>query len=259
MVWSYSRISGFEICPYSWFLRYIKHLEKEPKFYSSYGSFIHKLIEDYYRGHITKEEMPIKFLFGFKQEVLGDRPSDTIVESYIRRGLEYLESFQPFPFNMVDVEKKVEFEIDGIPMVGYIDFLGEQDGEFYIVDNKSRDLKPRSKRTNPTENDKLIDKMLRQLYLYSTGVKNEYGKFPKELCFNCYKAKTFIREPFKIEAYNEAVDWAKKHVNEIMNAHDFPAHVDYFTCKFLCDFTNECCYYDGGKFMWKNKKKKKGG
>lgn len=259
MVWSYSRINSFETCPYGWYLRYIKHLKEQPQFYASYGTFIHKLIEEYYRNTITKEEMPIKFLFGFKQEVLGDRPSDAIVESYIRHGLEYLESFQPFPYKMVDVEMKVEFDIDGIPMVGFIDYLGEEDGEFIVVDNKSRDLKPRSKRATPTENDKLIDKMLRQLYLYSTGIKEKYGKFPVKLCFNCFKANTFIEEPFKMEAYEEAVNWAKTHTEEIMNVNDFPPHVDYFTCKFLCGYANECCYFDGGRYMWKQRGKKKGG
>lgn len=199
--------------------------------------------------------MVTKFLFGFSDQVKGERPSASIVESYINKGVEYFENFQEFPFNMVDVEKSVEFEVAGIPMVGIIDFLGELDGEYYIVDNKSRDLKPRSKRANPTENDKLIDKMLRQLYLYSTGVLNEYGKFPKELCFNCFKSNTFIREPFKIEAYNEAVEWARENVDEIADTHLFRPNIDFFTCKYLCDFPHDCCYWDGGKFMWKNKKR----
>lgn len=54
-------------------------------------------------------------------------------------------------YSMVDVEKRVDFDIDGIRFVGYIDYLGiDDDGEFHIIDNKSRDLKPRSgrKKTN---------------------------------------------------------------------------------------------------------------
>lgn len=201
--------------------------------------------------------MSTKFLFGFSTEVVGDRPSPEIVESYIRKGVEYFDNFEPFPFDFVDVERKVEFEVKGIKMIGYIDYLGTKDGEFYVVDNKSRDLKPRSKRSTPTQNDKLIDEMLRQLYLYSTDVYNEFGKFPKELCFNCFKSGIFLREPFRMEAYESAVEWAESEVSKIMDTKNFHPNIDYFTCKFLCSYPHECCYWDGGKFMWKNNNMKK--
>lgn len=254
MTWSYSRVASFDSCPYAWFLGYIKHVEEEPQFYSSYGSFVHKLLEQYYNGELTKDQLAPTFLFGFKQEVKGDRPSEAIVEKYIKRGLEYFDKFVPFPYNMVAVEKEVKFEIDGLSFIGYIDFLGEKDGEFVIIDHKSRDLKPRSKRSKPTENDKLIDKMLRQLYLYSTSVKNEYGKFPVKLCFNCYKAGTFIEEPFNMDAYNEAVEWAKRHIELIKDTEKFPPNIDFFNCKYLCGYGKECCYWENGKYLWKHKK-----
>ena len=59
MTWSFSRIECFNDCPYRWFLRYIKKYPETPQFYSSYGSFMHKLIEQYYKGEITKDEMQI--------------------------------------------------------------------------------------------------------------------------------------------------------------------------------------------------------
>jgi hypothetical protein len=200
--------------------------------------------------------MPIKFLFGFKEEVKGDRPSQQIVEKYIQRGLEYFNTFEPFPYNMIDVEKEVNFEIGGYPFVGYIDYLGEKDGDYFIVDNKSRDLKPRSNNGKKTANDELIDKMLRQLYIYSTGVKNEFGRFPKALCFNCYKAGTFIVEPFDEEKYKESIEWATKCIDEILLTTHFPPNIDFFNCKYICGLGEQCCYWDGGKNLWKNKRNK---
>lgn len=231
-------------------------MKETPQFFSSYGSFVHKLLEQFYNGELTKEQLPAKFLFDFKKEVQGERPKESIVEKYIQRGLEYFNTFTPLPYKIIAVEKKVEFEIDGISFVGYIDYLGEEDNELVVVDNKSRDLKPRSRRKEPTENDLLIDKMLRQLYLYSKGVQQEYGRFPKKLCFNCFKAGTFIEEPFNMAAYNEAINWAKTHIEEIANTTDFPPNIDFFNCKHLCGFGQECCYWDNGKYLWKNKKTK---
>lgn len=246
MTWSYSRISSFHDCPYRWFLRYIKDCKEAPQFYSSYGSFMHKLIEKYYRGELTKEGMLTEFLFDFQKEVQGERPKESVVQKYIQSGLEYLKTFEPFPYNMIDVEKKVRFEIEGIPFVGFIDYLGESDGEYILVDNKSRDLKPRSNRDKPTLKDKELDEMLRQLYIYSAAVKQEYGKFPKLLCFNCFKSGVFIKEPFEEKAYDEAMQWAIDGVNTIINTEDFPPKAEFFACRYICGVKDDCCYYGMG-------------
>lgn len=246
MVWSYSRISSFHDCPYRWFLRYIKDCREKPQFYSSYGLFMHKLLEEYYRGELSKKEMLTEFLFGFQKEVQGERPKESVVQKYIKLGLEYLKTFKPFPYNMVDVEKEVRFKVEGIPFVGFIDYLGESDGEYIIVDNKSRDLKPRSNRDKPTSKDKELDEMLRQLYIYSAAVKQECGKFPKLLCFNCFKSGVLIKEPFKKEAYDEAIRWAVDSVNTIKDAEDFPPRVEFFACRYICGVKDDCCYYEMG-------------
>lgn len=246
-VWSYSRIECFCDCPYRFFLKYFAGVKEKPLFYSSYGSFIHKLIEQYYKGALTKDEMVTRFLMDFSKEVRGTRPQESTVTKYIQCGCEYLRSFQPFRFNMIDVEKRVEFNIDGTPFVGFIDYLGEEDGELVIVDNKSRDLKPRSKRAKPTLKDQELDSMLKQLYIYSAAVKQEYGKFPKLLCFNCFRTGTFIEEPFNEDAYNAAIEWAKKQVEDIKDADDFYPQIDYFSCNFICGVDKECEYYESYK------------
>ncbi len=226
----------------SWFLKYIKHCKETDKFYASFGSFMHKLIEGYYKGALTKDEMLTKFLTDFSKEVRGTRPQESTVTKYIQCGSEYLRSFKPFRFNMIDVEKQVKFDIDGIPFIGFIDYLGEENGDYIIVDNKSRDLKPRSNRGKPTVKDKELDSMLKQLYIYSAAVKQEYGKFPKLLCFNCFRTGIFIEELFNEDAYNEAIEWAKKQVEEIKNADDFYPNREFFSCYYICGVSDDCCY-----------------
>lgn len=242
MTWSYSRIEAFNDCPYRFFLKYISRCEEVDKFYASYGSFIHKLIENYYRGILSKEDMVTEFLTGFSENVKGIRPKESIVQKYIKCGIDYLSGFEPFKYPMVDVEKRVDFEIDGLQFVGFIDYLGEKDGEYYIIDNKSRDLKPRSNRTKPTAKDKELDTMLRQLYIYSAAVKQEYGKFPKALCFNCFRTGVFIEESFKKEAYLEAIEWAKNSVKEIKEADEFYPNREFFSCFYICGVSDDCIF-----------------
>lgn len=246
MTWSYSRIKCFEDCPYRFYLKYISGYKDVPQFYASYGSFMHKIIEEFYRGKLAKEEMLTKFLFDFQTEVKGERPKESTVSKYIQCGVEYLRTFSPFPYKMIDVEKKVKFEINGKKFIGFIDYLGEKDGEYYIVDNKSRELKPRSKRAKPTVKDQELDEMLKQLYLYAAAVKQEYGKFPKALCFNCFKNGVFIEEPFSEKVFSETIEWFLKTIDNIADENDFLPYLDYFSCKNICGVKDECCYYELG-------------
>lgn len=245
--WSYSRIECFNDCPYKFFLQHFWCCKGSPRFYSSYGSLMHKLLEEYYKcapseRKAKKASLPTEFLLRFKDEVRGDRPPEQTVRKYIDSGVEYLRNFQDFPYRALGVEKRVDFSLNNKPFIGIIDFLGESDGNLYIVDNKSRDLKPRSKRSKPTLKDEELDSMLRQLYIYSAAVKQEYGKFPKALCFNCFKSNVFIEEPFNIDKYNEAISWALRSIEEIENAEEFYPTIDYFYCKNICGVSEECCY-----------------
>ena len=242
MIWSYSRIECFNDCPYRFFLKYIAKCEPQAKFYSSYGSFMHKLLEGFYKGELTKEEMQIKYLFDFRKEVQGDRPPESTVMKYIKSGSDYLSAFEPFPFRMLAAEQKIHFNLGGKPFVGIIDYVGERDGGLYIVDNKSRDLKPRSGRAKPTLKDKELDEMLRQLYIYSAAVKQAYGEFPKGLCFNCFRTNTFIEEPFDEAKYDEAVSWALKSTEDIADAEEFYPNIEFFGCGYICEMSGDCLF-----------------
>lgn len=242
MTWSFSRIESFEDCPYRWYLHYIRQYPETEKFYASFGSFLHRLIEKYYRGELNKEQMLSDYLSGFQKEVNGVRPAEGTLKKYIESGASYLKAFQPFPFEMVDVEKKVQFQIDGYSFVGFIDFLGKDGDDLVVVDHKSRDLKPRSKRSKPTRKDRELDDMLRQLYLYSAAIEQEYGMLPKWLCFNCFKSGTFIQEPFDHEAYEGAKRWAIETIHKIEDAEVFPPVQDGFGCFWICGVSDLCKY-----------------
>jgi hypothetical protein len=204
---------------------------------------MHKLIEQYYTNGKTPQELCDMYLQGFKDSVVGRAPNGTVFENYFRSGLQYLKRIQAFPYNMIAVEKKVDFNISGIQFVGYIDFLGEKDGEYYVVDNKSRVLKQRSNRPKPTKADTELDSYLRQLYLYSAAVEQECGKPPKSLCFNCFRIPILIEEPFSEQAYADSKQWAADMVRKIADETDFSPDVEYFKCTHLCEMNESCEYF----------------
>ena len=245
MTWSYSRLECFEACPYRWFLKYIEREHDEPLFYSSFGSFMHGLLADLYRGKLTQEAAKDRFLFGFSSEVLGERPPGHIAAGYIDAGFSYLCDFRPLPLDPVDVEQKVDFRIGNTPFTGFLDLFGKCGDRCIIVDHKSRNLKPRSGRAKPTQNDIDLDTMLRQLYLYAEAVFRNFGTYPDALCFNCYRNGAFIEESFRKEKLDEAIAWATELVGEIERCENFAPHPEYFKCRYLCGVHNACCYYEG--------------
>lgn len=244
MTWSYSRASSFDDCPYRWFLKYIRKHKGESGFFASYGTFLHRLIEKHYRFGTSPREMKNIYLSEFMKEVVGPAPSQKVFSNYFISGLNYIEAFAPLDMDILGVEKRVDFEIDGVPMVGYIDLLGKQDEKIYLVDNKSRTLSPRSRRRKPTKADRELDSYLVQLYLYSAAVKQEYGVLPHYLCFNCFRNNTFIVEPFQNEAFLSAKKWLRSKIEDITYETEFRPHVEWFKCNYLCECRDYCEYYD---------------
>lgn len=243
MTWSYSRLKAFESCRHYWFLKYIRGIKELESFYTSYGAFMHEILERFYSGKISSGQMLTEFFLHFAERVKGQRPSSKIVDKYINAGREYLASFEPLPMKTLWVEKKLLFDLDGHPFVGIVDYLGESDTDgLCIVDNKSRDLKPRSKRSKPTVKDAELDDMLRQLYLYCIPIYSEFGKYPDFLCFNCFKSGVFIKEPFRMEAFEEAKRWALDLIETIEAEEDFEPTQDYFFCRWLCGVNDKCIY-----------------
>lgn len=243
MVWSHSRIKTFDDCPYRFYLKYIRRLHGGDMFFASYGTFMHKLIELYYTEHKSSQELCDMYLQRFQTEVSDRAPNAKVFGNYFRSGLQYLKHIQPLPYNVMAVEKRVDFNLSGVPFVGIIDLLGERDGEIYIVDNKSRTLKPRSKRVKPTKTDCELDDYLRQLYLYAVAVEQEYGRVPKFLCFNCFRVPAIIKEPFAERAYSEAQQWLLDKIEVIAKETDFHPDVEYFKCTYLCEMNEFCDYY----------------
>lgn len=244
MTWSYSRVKSFETCPYKWYLRYIVGLHGKRMFFADYGTFMHKLLESFHKGEATPQQLVERYLCDFKKEVGGFAPSGRVLANYFQGGLQYLRTLQPVQTKVLGVEKEVCFSVGTYPFVGYIDLLCEQDGSLIVIDNKSRNLKPRSKRAKPTKTDAELDEYLRQLYIYSIAVENEYGRLPTKLCFNCFREQVFIQEPFSEKAFAASQEWLLSNIAKIRTESEFKPSVEFFKCTYLCEMQDHCEYFD---------------
>lgn len=242
MIWSYSRITAYEDCPYRFYLKYIKKQKGIRHFFSDYGSFMHLIIQKYLTGELKKEDLADYYLTNFRKNVVGKAPNPKIFKNYFQQGLMYLNNIQPFANDILGVEKEVSFHIEDKEFIGYIDIVSQNEG-IEITDNKSRALKERSKRKKPTKTDLELDDFLRQLYIYSIPIESEYGELPRRLIFNCFRTNTQIIEPFNYTAYENTKKWALTAINKIAKETDWKPNIDWFKCQHLCDVCENCEYY----------------
>lgn len=242
MRWSYSRITTYENCPYSFFLIYILNVEKKRKFFDSYGSFVHSIIQKYLTGELSKSSLANYYISHFKENIVGEAPSRKVRSTYFQQGLSYFLNIRSPNGRIRGVEEEVSFNIEEKKFIGYIDAVIESDDSINIIDNKSRILKPRSNRKMPTKSDKELDKYLRQLYLYSIPVKERFGKLPSNLIFNCFRDQSYIAELFNVDSFESVKSWALKTIESITNESKWDPNIDWFKCKYLCS-CSYCCEY----------------
>lgn len=248
MTWSYSRLRCFESCPYQFLNMYILASEIKSGFYAQYGTLIHDTISHYFEGGVSKEELIAEYLTRFYMEVQG-KIAPEVRQKFFIQGLNALRAIQPCPLEIVGVEMKEHFDVEGYPFVGILDLLlRKPTGELIIVDHKSRDLKPRSRRRKPTKSDKELDEYLVQLYLYAHCIHEKFGQFPEKLVFHCYRTGNVIVEPFRIEAYEQAIRWAVDTIHQIEQAEKFPPCIEWFRCHHLCGVQDSCEYFELGGF-----------
>jgi hypothetical protein len=250
MTWSYSRVKAFEDCPYRWYLKYIRFPGEQgkPMFFSSYGSFMHELLESFNKGEKTAAQLQMQYLKSFPLRVGAPAPNIKVFKNYFADGAEYLSTMQLPQHRALLVEAKIDFSIHDIPFVGYVDLLEQtEDSSLLLVDNKSRVLKPRSRRAKPTKADMELDEYLKQLYLYSVSIKQSFGKFPDKLCFNCFRKGVFIEEPFVEAAYDRAIDWVLEKIEAIAVEADFRPDIEWFKCRYLCEMQDHCEYFQLSK------------
>ncbi len=241
MTWSFSRLSAFEECPYGWFLKYIKESKEVPHFFAQYGSLAHKILQKYYTGELTSKDLIEWYITLYPRKVTAPPPNATIAKSYFKAGYDYFKYFTTDDYDeIIGIEKKVNFSVDKIPFVGYIDLICHNANNIIIIDHKSKDLKPISeckKKDLSTFNESL-----KQLYLYSIPVKEEYGRFPDELIFNCYRTRVVIKESFDVNKLEETKQWALDTINKIKDCEEWEPKPDYWKCRYICSVCNSCEY-----------------
>ena len=183
-------------------------------------------------------------IFDLEDSIKDDKKQNAL-ESLLR----FLDTYKGSKKIWVRINNdRMDIEISELKdknIVGFIDLIlrDKSDGKYIIADHKSKKLK-KGKRGSKSSDE--LDASLRQLYLYSEYIKQEYGEYPKELWFNSFRLdeNNLIKCLFYKEKFDETMEWVEKTIQEISNNEEWTPTCDYFYCKYLCDCSSECEYYE---------------
>jgi len=185
-VYSHSRLSSFEQCPFKYKLKYIDKIkpEIEKTIESHLGTCAHDTLEWLYKTILEKSPVPSleqvieyyckRWEEQYTKDVLIVKKKFT-EKDYFNKGVKYLidyyQKHKPFSDGTLELEKRIMIilgENGEYKLTGFIDRLvyNKEKDEYEIHDYKTANSIPSKEKI---EGD-------RQLALYSIGIKDLFGK-----------------------------------------------------------------------------------
>ena len=258
-VYSYSQLSSFDECPYSF---YLERIEKIPELasnaFAERGTLVHDLLDKWGKKELTKEQMLSEYEKRYANEVVTAFPymmaSKGYTEKAYYQGIDFLQNFDEFAgYKVVSTEE--EFVID-LPLAdgslrkfkGIVDLIlrKEWTNELIICDHKSKSM---------TAFKKAENEMYRQQYLYSQYVYEKYGEWPSLLQFHLFNEGGAKPErKFDLKEFRQTLMWATDCITKMENytVIDWLKWKDSsdFYCAEICSCRKECA-----KSLEKPKKK----
>lgn len=238
MTWSYSRVSAYKTCPRMFKMQYIDDERGVNNAFAEYGTFIHSILEKYYKGKLSIFELANYYKEHYGDNVTAEFPRfgrTDLAESYYNSGLDYLTEYED-PFSddeeVIAVEKKINMELNGYRFTGIIDLLlkNKQTGEITIVDHKSHNFKSK----------KEIEEYAKQLYLYALATATIFGHYPMKLTFNTFRNGQVISLDFESEKAEEVQKWFTDTIAEIYADEKFEPKKDATFCNTICSVRRNC-------------------
>lgn len=265
MTWSFTRLKAD--CLYEFKLHYIDCEHDEDSFYGAAGSWAHEVLEKYIKGELEVYELSMVYEEGFDEHVPMWAPySDKkdIKAEYIAKVVDYFDNIdlELEKYEVLGVEKKLNFIYHGHEFIGYIDVLlrDKATDAITILDHKSgslRFLKDGSVSKSQKDQQHLLE-FKRQLYMYSRPIIEEYGRVDY-LQWNLFKDRNWLTIPWNQKEYVETWKWVDKTIDDLKHRTEWPPLKDYgkaYYCRNLCGLKRSCKYFEENQREYKEQKER---
>lgn len=237
--WSFSKLSTFETCPYSFYLQYLHDppLEKQQNAWAEYGILCHSLLEEYAKGELKAEALTAEYKRRYPDVVVHNFPPypKNYAEKAFQQGIDYFDSFTGFGdgYEVVSTEEYFSIRIGSYTFVGISDLVlrDKNTSDLIVIDHKT-------KSESSMKNE--LDLYKKQLYIYAEHVKNKYGCFPTEIQFNMIKSCVPIIEKFSPEKHAETLQWVEDTIDLIFFEDQWEAKPNQYYCRYICPVFQHC-------------------
>lgn len=245
MVWSYSRLTAYEHCPYSWYRRYIECETGEGSFYADNGKAMHEVFDALVKGDVSLEDAPSLYLEKYdaittevKQDIM-DKTFDVCINYLCNISDDVLDEYE-----VVGSEIKLDFLVYGFNFTGFVDLLlRDANGDLIVVDHKSSDPFLKKNGEPYAKTKEQFENYVRQLGLYCYGISQVYGKAPTKIVFHHFKNDGKLTViPVNEKLIKDAVKWCVSVIEKIYNDESFEAKPKTGFCYRLCDYRKDCEY-----------------
>jgi hypothetical protein len=251
---SYSSLTTYETCPYSFKLTYIDKLQREDNFYGQYGTLVHNTMYEYFAGNLDSFELSGYFKDNYNSIMLAIPPSYPMgmEDRYKEAGLTFFDNFS-FNKSLYDIilnEEKIEFDFEeGIQFVAKPDLVlyEKSTGKFLLYDYKtSAPFRIDKRNGNETVDMKKINGYYKQMYIYTYALRNYKFTPIDEIVLWFTRPDRQVNIPWSEEDENEAIKWLHKTVDKIKKDEKFKYNNEneYF-CNNLCSVRIYCEYCIG--------------
>lgn len=248
---SYSSLSTFETCPYSFKLTYIDKLLREDNFFGEYGTLVHDCFHQYFAKNLEAFELSGYYKHNYKDIVKSLPPPYPagMAEKYYEQGLEFFNSFS-FDIEKYDVlfnEEKIDFEFEnGVMFVAKPDLvlLEKETGKYILYDYKTSILFRDTKNGGETTDVKKLDGYHRQMFIYTYALRN-HGKFipVDEITLWFTRPNRKVTIPWNAKKEEATIKWLHKMVKKIREEDEFPYNnTNSYFCDNLCSVRLFCEY-----------------
>jgi hypothetical protein len=247
---SYSSVSTFNTCPYSFKLTYLDSKPRENNFYGQYGTLVHECFEKFFSGEIEAFDLSQYYRENYKRLVTlyAPTPPYGLDERYQNQGQEFFDSFS---FNKDDykvllVEDTINFDLNYLMVVAKPDVVlrHRETGKTILLDYKTATPYRNDKKTGKEIVDtKKINGYHKQMFLYTYALRTERKMPIDEIILWYTRLNRMVTIPWTLQQEDESVKWFDDSITKIKAEEHFKPNTSspYF-CNNLCSVRTYCEY-----------------
>ena len=247
---SYSAVSTFTTCNYSYKLTYIDALPRENNFYGEFGTLMHRCFEQYFNGTLEAYELSQYYKAQYEEVVKNPAPVPPVGldEKYRLQGQDFFDnfSFNKEDYDVLLIEDKIDFDLGGIKVVAKPDLVlkHKKTGRVSLVDYKTATPFRTDKRTGKEITDtKKIEGYYKQMYLYAYALRNHKNMPIDDIMIWFVRLNRQVVVPWSLVKEEEAMQWFTSSIDTIIDeeAFEYNNKSPYF-CNNLCSVRQFCEY-----------------